>query len=408
MSEIAEKSYDVASKQWDVALQKRDCRRLLELLQQHPRLWLQASPEDRTVLHVAVLQGCVELVKQVLEPHDDKGDRIEFKMNVNKLLHAKDGKCRADVFNLAYIIGNREVSRALKLARKVDSVNSRDSKGGRQSGGSSKSSSHGRVDASKYRTSNFLSYTDIDNDNCQEVGGAEDDINQLIAELPKSNLFRKLQRQMTEDVDYNFEKNQKGLVFHLACKRGAYTNRDFITTVAEKAKERPGLLRKLFNLKDPQGRAPLHVATDYCVVGEEIQGLQVLLDLMPDECVNTVDAGGRTALLRATANGMSLKSSQAVRVLAYDRRTDLNAEWPYSGATALHVAALHGHAQSAKFLLTAPKEKAEQRVDVEKQMRRPIKVHTFHQYLNAKWTPLELAVVMGRFSVVVELLKVCQ
>lgn len=379
--------YIEEEKKWVAALNSRDCNLLMALLRQHPHLWRKTAPENRTVLHVAVMQGCVEIVKLVLcDPSLANGNQQEFQENLKLLLHAKDGKCRTDAFQLSAIVGNQEVKKVLNSARQRS----------RFLNGSSRSRPYG-IDSSDASRQIDVKSTYLDS-------SPENEICDLLKELPSSALYESLQEQMKDDVGYNFEEQRKGLIFNFACKK-AHSNIVFLRSVASKAKEKPGLLRKLFNQMDAQGRTPLHVAVDY-VKGVELEGIQELLKEMPDECVNVRDGAGRTPLLRATANGMSLDASKVVKMLADDKRTDLNAEWPgKSGATALHLAVLHGHGPSVRFVLEADRDDPNERANVEKQMRRRIKVFNSQWYLT--WTPLELAAVMGRYSVLVNILQAC-
>jgi len=381
-------------KQWSVAVGTRDCKRLMELLHQNPQLWLQSGPEDRNVLHVAIMQGCVKLLKQVLEAPVDNGNLHEFQKNVKKLLKTKDGRCRADAFDLAAVVGIPKIIELLK------SIETKLTNGSMHGATSSHGANSQMTDAPLHNDQDKPIYNDSND---------EDEINEMIEELPWS-VVHDLEELMKEDVDFNFEEERKGLIFHFACKR-AKTNEDFISTVVAKANEKD-LLFKLFNQMDAQGRPPLHVATDFCG-GEELDGIKALLNHhVPPKCVNVLDGAGRTPLLRAAANGMDLSSSTlVVKVLADNELTDLNAKWPgNSGATALHVAVLHNHGHTAKYLLQAKRTYKTDEAKREEIMEREIKV--FRKQWRTKWTPLELAAVMGRFSVLRQLLqtpeKVCQ
>lgn len=50
---------------WFTAIQRNDCKTLLQLLEVHPKLGLQTGPDGRSVLHVAIVQGCTELVHKL-------------------------------------------------------------------------------------------------------------------------------------------------------------------------------------------------------------------------------------------------------------------------------------------------------------------------------------------------------
>ncbi|KAG0555069.1 hypothetical protein KC19_12G142100 [Ceratodon purpureus] len=396
-----------AENKWVEALQRRDCLKLMDLLKKDSQLWINfTDPKEltdhRSVLHVAVMQGCVDLIKQVLtSPNADKNSKKEFQMNAKKLLKAKDGKTKADAFQMADIVGNQEVIQTLlDLAQENGFVNDRYARRA-----SDKSSFHGVV-SPEFQTPDVSHSIDIRESTDKLIAD-------LIETLRKSSTklaLEELEGQMNENVDYNFVKRRKGLIFNFACKR-AFKHSKFICSVTAKAEEE-NLLEDLFNQQDSQGRTPLHVAIDHFLdeddVESRVKSVQLLLNLIPDECVNGVDGAGRTPLHRATVNGMSLESCKAVKVLVEESRTDLNAQWPKgSGTTALHLAVLHCHSVSAKILLNAPTRlKDEHKVNVELKMKRPIKIYNnFGHGLNSTWTPLELAAVMGRYSVVVEFLK---
>jgi ankyrin repeat protein len=157
-----------------------------------------------------------------------------------------------------------------------------------------------------------------------------------------------------------------------------------------------GVLQELFQLKDAQGRTPLHVAVDH---GRATT--QELMDLLPKEaefadCINARDGAGRTPLHRAVANNLGFSYSRVAEILVNDIRTDVNAEWR-DGMTALHLAILHNDPGTAELLLSAKGADGSKRVDIAKTITRDISVY---KTTATSWTALELATVMGMSTVV--------
>lgn len=130
----------IEESQWANALERRDCKKLMLLLHQNPLLKLVTGRDGRTVLHVAVIQGCVQLVTQIFEQEIvnqnrdvdrnnqlgklDKSNKDGRKVSrsstkklsvedLKKLLKAKDARSKTDAFNLAEIVGNKEVLQIL-------------------------------------------------------------------------------------------------------------------------------------------------------------------------------------------------------------------------------------------------------------------------------------------------------
>ncbi|CAK9258044.1 unnamed protein product [Sphagnum jensenii] len=60
-----------ADSHWFHATEARNCKLLLELFQADRSLWVQTGLKGRSVLHVAVMQGCSELVKQLYHYEED-------------------------------------------------------------------------------------------------------------------------------------------------------------------------------------------------------------------------------------------------------------------------------------------------------------------------------------------------
>jgi len=380
---------------WVRGLEKRDCKKLLQLLEESPRSWVETSREGRNVLHVAIIQGCTQLVKQVLElarqgSSQSFVDDDSFSNNLpslETLLKAKYGRYKADVFCLAHIVGNQDVIQILrktnqdvynfqipKVEQQVKGVyNFQNPKVERQ--------------AQDYKAESQAN----DDDNTGNV--CLRGLMQNALELRNNAQFKSI---IEKDVDYNFEdpKRKELLVFHCACKH-AKRYKSFIGDVVEMARAQ-GVLQELFQLKDAQGRTPLHVAVDF---GRATT--QALLDLLPKEaefadCINALDGAGRTPLHRAVANNLGFSYSRLAEILVNDIRTDVNAEWR-DGMTALHLAILHNDPGTAELLLAAKGADGSKRVDVAKTITRDISVY---KTTATSWTALELATVMGISAVV--------
>ncbi|KAH8941643.1 hypothetical protein BDL97_14G054000 [Sphagnum fallax] len=59
--------------EWFDAIEKKNCKSLLQLFRDNRSLWVQTDLKGRSVLHVAVMQGCAELVHEL---HCCKGDLV--------------------------------------------------------------------------------------------------------------------------------------------------------------------------------------------------------------------------------------------------------------------------------------------------------------------------------------------
>ncbi len=59
--------------EWFDAIEKKNCKLLLQLFRSDRSLWVQTGLKGRSVLHVAVMQGCSELVGEL---HNYEGDLV--------------------------------------------------------------------------------------------------------------------------------------------------------------------------------------------------------------------------------------------------------------------------------------------------------------------------------------------
>jgi ankyrin repeat protein len=364
---------------WVRGLEERDCKKLLHLLERSPSSWVETSREGRNVLHVAIIQGCTQLVKQVLKLPPQGSSRSfvddDSLPSLRTLLNATDGRCKVDVFCLASIVGNQDVIQILdKTTHTIQDANNAHSQKVEQQ-------------AQDYKAESQAN----DDDNIGNV--CLRGLMQNALQLNKNARFKSI---IEKDVDYNFEdpKHKELLIFHCACKR-AHLFKRFIHDVVEMARAQ-GVLQELFQLKDAQGRTPLHVAVD---LGRATT--QELLDLLPKEaefadCINARDGAGRTPLHRAVANNLGFSYSRLAEILVNDIRTDVNAEWR-DGMTALHLAILHNDPGTAELLLAAKGADGSKRVDAAKTITRDISVY---KTTATSWTALELATVIGISTVV--------
>jgi ankyrin repeat protein len=375
---------------WHTALERRNCKMLLSLLRQAPIDTLWSDPNDRTVLHVAVIQGCLQLVNEVLHLY------VTFpnlKPTRDSLLHAKDKSlCGADALKLATVVGNQNILKTIKRAL----------------------------------SANPGLPTDIDSE--EEFPDAKKNeelyclIKQKFLEQDAGTRSR-LNTNFKDDVDYNFVQNRHELLFlHVACKHSELS--DFLSAVLRETTERGNhLLQALSELKDTQGRTLLHVAVEEHGFGDaerdttmaDIVG--VLLDFLGevpqagryDNRVNALDSAGRTPLHRAVANGRA--GSKVIQALVDHSGTDVNARWGSENdrvtgePTALHLAVFHNNVDAAQFLL------GKEETDADLKCRLFIEASGIWysnkcKLAKEKWTALEFATIMGHAHIVRLLLEV--
>jgi hypothetical protein len=161
------------------------------------------------------------------------------------------------------------------------------------------------------------------------------------------------------DVDFNFENvERKELYVHMACSRlrnvhyeedwerlGCDHIVEFIIAVLTDLREK-NLLQKLFDQKDAQGRTVLQVF----VLGqfhwkcEEMvtTALRRMLEILPYTCVNTLDKAGRTVLHWAVAHNVTWAVTKLLE--SGKARRDLTFHTAYIGEiTAFHLIVLYEH-----------------------------------------------------------------
>jgi ankyrin repeat protein len=352
---------------------------LLNLLRQDPIHTLWSDPNDRTVLHVAVIQGCLQLVNKVFHLYERFPD---LKPCRTSLLRAKDKRlCGADALKLATVVGNEDILKTIKHASKPD----------------------------------FPTGIDLEEE-IPEIPDTKE--NQELHSLIKDVLERDAKtrswfnKNFEDDVDYNFVQNQKELLFlHVACKHSELSH--FLLAVLEETSgEGNHLLQALFKLKDPQGRTLLHVAVEEHGLGDEdrdttmagiVGRLLEFLGQVPEAGSVALDSAGRTPLHRAVANGRA--GSKVIQALVNDSGTDVNAKWASENdrvtgqPTALHLAVFHNNVDAAQFLL----DKTETNADVKCNLfieASGIRYSNKCKLAKEKWTALEFATIMGRADMV--------
>jgi hypothetical protein len=301
--------------EWFDAIEKKNCNFLLELFRSDRSLWVQTGLKGRSVLHVAVMQGCSELVGEL---HNYEGDLVpcgkDWQTPFEFLWeNARDGRLKdASAQDIWLVmegpsekIGNQEW-----YERELSTDRSRDD----------------------YIQSHVMCTMRVDD----EMLSLREAISSIAI---KENFV------MDEnDVDYNFENvERKELYVHMACSRlrnvhneedwkkfGCDQIVEFIIAVLTDLCEK-NLLQKLFDQKDAQGRTILQIFV-LCELKVPVRGLwqyesecsailtsafRRMLAILPDACVNTLDKAGRTVLHWAVAHNVSwaveelLKSGKA-------------------------------------------------------------------------------------------------
>ncbi len=376
--------------EWWAALKRRDCQTLLHLLQGGRNLWREIDSNGRTVLHVAVMQGCSRLVNEVLRsvnPYDDPNT----KSSVEMLRDAKDTSlCGADVIAIADIVGNADVRNLIF----------EDSPANNQPGG-------------------VFQVGDVN---------LRNRIQQIFGALQVGGFVSmRLQDAFEDDVDYNFvQRGQQFLCLHVACKDPNLV--DFLLGGMRHTKSGGDhLLQALFELKDAQGRTLLHVAVEEDGLGDNsrdkvmaviVKRVLQIFDEVPacndvtsQNCLNARDLGGRTPLHRAVANKRAGRA--VIKVLVKHPKTHVNARWRgdnvFTGdVTALHLAVVHNNVDAAKYLLKRDTTDGDIQCALSIKPRGSLSRNDFDLILSDKksWSALELATIMGHAHIVDAMLKV--
>jgi len=392
-----------ADSDWFHAIEARDCKLLLELFQADRSLWVQTGLKGRSVLHVAVMQGCSKLVKQL---HDYKGDLIPCGKNWQTPFeflweNAKDGRLKDASARDMWIVmeglsvkeeirsdslDRSSVIKTLKLMRQLLTKSSLPT---------GKSSRH------DYLQSHVTGTKPVADDKMLRL-------REVITSIAKEEAFV----MDVTDVDFNFEDvERKELYVHMACSRmrkvhseddwesfGCGLAKFMIAVFAALDQEDKALLKKLFDQQDEQGRTILQIFVlpfpdvfksfkypepikSFC------ETLQRALEILPEDCVNVLDKAGRTLLHWAIAHnscwafGVLLKNEKTKKDLMFGTAT-------MQEITAFHLQLWPGVQYQGFYFDNLEKE-------LSKQLN--LRGITNHLYCSeSTWDTLEWAILMGR------------
>jgi hypothetical protein len=285
---------------WFDAIEKKNCKLLLQLFRDNRSLWVQTGLKGRSVLHVAVMQGCAELVREL---HYYEGDLVPCGKNWQTPFeflweNARDGRLKDASAQDIWLVmegpsdkaGNNWWSKRDLLAGR-----SRDD----------------------YIKSHVMYRLPVDSEDREMLS-----LREAISSIAIKEDF-----VMDEnDVDFSFENvERKELYVHMACSKlrnvlrkvineedwktfGCDQMVEFIIAVLTDLCEK-NLLQKLFDQKDAQGKTVLQVfvhcrlrSLDRKCTIMLTSAFKKMLDILPAECVNTRDKAGRTVLHWAVAH----------------------------------------------------------------------------------------------------------
>jgi hypothetical protein len=398
---------DLVDSPWFKALESRNCKTLKGLLKTHEDLVRKTSHEGRTVLHVAVIQGCLDLVEYILRLFGDVPELPTFKARYRVLLTAKDGRCGGvTALGVAQeFLGMEKIIQCLQFGP-----------------------SH----------------------NQQAMPNAQDDqsltrVREIISEVFSTEpMFDSLKASFGEDVDYNFHniENSTELVFHHAFSQIGMEESEeeseslkFALKVMEEclAQGEVGVttLKFLFNLPNAQGRPPFHALLASSKNGYS-QLVYVKVNKLIDRlfeapapptglksCVTALDSMGRTLFHRNVSMKPNIGGAihyvfDHAKVAKFTDVKDLLKKRMKSrqpegspidrmdgtgGATALHLAILHNQPLNVDKLLEVRYE-----VDLNAILYRRIQYGHDATGKGARWSPLQLAALLGNSQIVKSLL----
>ncbi|CAM6036291.1 unnamed protein product [Sphagnum compactum] len=403
-----------ADSDWFHAIEARNCKLLLELFQTNRSLWVQTGLKGRSVLHVAVMQGCSELVKQL---HDYQGDLIPRGENWETPFeflweNAKDGRLKdASARDMWIVMEGLSVEEDMKiqpdfldLKLPIPELPSMSSTN----------------DSDVYRRSHVTRMKPVADDKMLRL-------RDVITSIAKEEAF-----VMDEtDVDFNFEDvERKELYVHMACSRmrkvhseddwesfGFGLAKFMIAAFTALDQEGNGLLKKLFDQRDAQGRTILQIfVLPFPDVFENIEypepiksfceTLQQALRILPKDCVNVLDKAGRTLLHWAIAHN----SRWAVGVLQKNGKTEKDLTFQTAimqDITAFHLQLWPGVDYQTGYFRNLKKEFSKQL-----KLRRTMPgLRCFEREFwdptnpGGTWDTLEWAILMGRKGIANGLLK---
>jgi ankyrin repeat protein len=320
--------------EWFDAIEKKNCKLLLQHFRSDRSLWVQTGLAGRSVLHVAVMQGCSELVREL---HYYDGDLVPCGKNWQTPFeflweNARDGRLKdasaQDIWLVmegpSVKIGNQELD-----DRELSTDRSRDD----------------------YIKSHVECTMRVDD----EMLSLRDAIHSIADE--------KDFRRDENDVDFNFEHvERKEFYVHMACSRlrnvarNVHKEEDWKTSGCDQIVEfiiaiftdlgGKNLLQKLFDQKDAQGRTVLQILVlcedDGVCMDMLTSAFKEMLEILPDACVNALDKAGRTLLLWAVAH----RSNWALKELLESgkARRDVTFQTAHMrNITAFHLILLYDH-----------------------------------------------------------------
>ena len=225
------------STEWYQAIERKDCKTLMTLLRQEgSALLLETGKAGRTALHVAAIQGSLELLNTIggfsaaIDRHFLCG-----------LISAIDGRCKMEAREIASdILGysSREWKESTyeDLKKGVENFTT------------------DLIFSAEWRSKYELTPDDIKS------------IEQMITSVWNKGIpdgrYEGLIDSFQQNVDYNFGEDENLFLFHHACSRvdGQEFVKDVIKHCGREVVDEVRLLEKLMQLRDFQGRTPLHVA----------------------------------------------------------------------------------------------------------------------------------------------------
>ena len=397
---------------WSRALIKADCKELMDLLEENPGLVRQKVKGGFTVLHAAAMRGCLKLLDQVFDLFQGEvngrfvDEREGIELSLRELCEAK-----------GIYIGRYEegISAAGLTAAEFAwwSMGNCDARIYLKDGSRSFPLRLSSNTFSSYQSEIFGSSIDSDSDSDFDFDEENPSPRTLLLEvLAAADQLSLLTAGMcvafAADLNYNFVADYDELLFHHACQsldRDRTLDMDSVqyveAVIGGCVKKGRHVLKYLFQLRNAQGKTPLHVAVDSNYV-------HVLVGLIPGresgenaECLNMHDSKGWTPLHYASADSL-LNGRQMLGELLEDGRADVNARVVFrkryssdcAGSTPLHLAVIHNSWKAVDRLLQDP------RIDVNALFHRRIYfddslyVNGFGRELE-EWTTLQLAAVEG-------------
>ncbi|KAL2642695.1 hypothetical protein R1flu_010282 [Riccia fluitans] len=302
--------------------------------------------EGCSALHVAVKQGCIPLLEDIITvfrqdgedhpsipstPADRESDLLKQKKTLDgesnehtstsmkkstikevqlmeNLLLAQEPSSGLDAFAMAVINGQEEIVRHLVAAFSLLESNPYES------------SVNGDVPS-----------LDVSNEDL-ESRRAQSQVQQIIQEVLDQmtvNESQLAEKEFSQLLDFNFLPWQRYL-FHAACSKTSVILDMCRRKIIQRAVELGhGYVTDLFKLLDARGRTPLHVAM---AEGVEAKIVEDILSTLPEgdeysDIVNARDGAGRTLLHCAI---MKEQADKEVENLLKDERVDVNAEFYYN------------------------------------------------------------------------------